>query len=264
VFLKAEPNPMYAGRDVNARVQLKLEDGDGNPVQDESLEVSATEGVLTRPRLRGGVYEATWAPRPGMASGTVEITATSGNGLFVDTTTELELSPRPIRAGLSMEAGWLWGSDEISDPWLGASFDRRLPGTERPIFARLDLGAYQVMSSSIDEQTGEDVVIELGLAPVGLGVLIRQERSRLSTWMGGSLRLVPYRLRLDFGGEQIVDHRSLAPPGACLFAGAGFRLWSAEIYTQLSYELISLPGDEVGFSGPIGGISLRSGYRVLF
>jgi hypothetical protein len=264
VFLKAEPNPMYAGRDVNARVRLKLEDAEGNPVQDETLEVHATEGVLTRPKLRGGVYEATWAPRPGMASGLVEITATSGDGLFVDTTTELEVSPRPIRTGISMEGGWIWGPDSISNLWLGGAIERRALGTERPIHARLDLGTYRIITESLDEQTNEPVRMELDLIPVGLGLLIRQERGRLSTWLGGSMRLVPYRLRLDFGDEKTLDHRSLAPPGASLFAGGGFRLLSAEIYTQVSYELASMPGDEVGFSGPVGGISVRTGYRVLF
>ncbi len=264
VFLNAEPNPMYAGKDVNARVRLKLVDGEGNPVQDETLEIRATEGVLTQPRIRGGVYESTWAPRPGMAHGTVEITATSRSGLFVDTATELEVSPQPVRTGLSMEGGWIWGPDEISNLWIGGALDRKAPGTERLIYGRLDIGAYQVTSSSVDVHTGNEVRVELDLLPIGLGSLIRQERGRFSTWLGGSIRLVPYRLRLDFGDQSTLDHRALAPPGASLYAGTGYRLLSSELYLQLSYELVSLPGKEVGFSGPVGGSSVRSGYRVLF
>ena len=76
--------------------------------------------------------------------------------------------------------------------------------------------------------------------------------------------MVPYRVELTFGDEAPMALGGLAPPGACLFAGGGIRLLSAEVYAQVSYELLSLPGDEVGYAGSVGGISIRSGYRVLF
>ena len=264
VFLNVEPNPMMAGRDVNARIRLKLVDKDGNTVEDDSKEVHATEGVLTRPRLRGGEYESTWAPRPGMARGTVQITATSGTGLFVDTATELEVIPRPIHWAASLEGGWLWGADSISSPWLGLSLDRKLEVAERSLYARFELGHYRIITEGQDTQTGSNVRMEWSLMPVGVGVLARQERGRLGTWIGGSMKMVPYRMGLSFGDESAIPGGRYIAPGGCLFMGAGLRFLSTELYSQVTYELVSLTGDEVGVSGPGGGASIRAGYRFLF
>jgi hypothetical protein len=264
VSLLAEPNPMYAGRDVNARIRLRLVDADGAPVQDETMEIRATEGVITKPRYRGGAYEATWAPRPGMARGTVQITATSGDELFVDTTTELEVSPRPMNTGIGMEGGWIWGADGISSPWLAVHMDRRAAGVERPIFGRFELGAYQLDSIGIDEEADQIITVELDTLPIGMGLLYRQEQGRVSTWLGGSLRVLPYRIQVYFADQQPISQRGVAPPGGSLYAGAGWRLLSSELYAQLSYELLSMPGPEVGFTGSIGGVSIRTGYKILF
>ena len=39
--------------------------------------------------------------------------------------------------------------------------------------------------------------------PVGVGVLARQERGRLGTWIGGLMKMVPYRMGLSFGDESL-------------------------------------------------------------
>ena len=182
----------------------------------------------------------------------------------MDTATEVEVRPRPMDTGIGMEGGWIWGADGISSAWLGAHIDRRPPGVELPIFGRLEFGKYGIQSTGEDDETGGTVSVELDTVPIGLGILYRQEQGRLSTWLGGSLRIVPYVIQIYFTDQPMIHHRGLAPPGGNLFAGAGWRLLSSELYAQMSYELLSIPGQEVGYTGPIGGVSLRSGYRVLF
>ena len=107
VFLSTEPRTVQAIPGETARVTVRLVDAEGVPVVDEDIDLVASEGVVTRPRRKAdGSYEATWAPPPTLAYGTVRITATSRKGTFAATSTELELVPRVVRRSPGVTAGW--------------------------------------------------------------------------------------------------------------------------------------------------------------
>ena len=264
VRLDLAPRIVEAVPGETARVTVHLLDEQGSPVADESLDLAASLGVVTRPRRRSdGSYEATWAPPPSLPFGDVRITATSAEGAFADTSTELEVVPRVVRRAPGLVAGWVLGQAGLSSPFVGLTGDLRVPRLGERIYLRAALGFYGHTVQDDDVVSGEAILLDLDLFPVEAGLLLREERGRLAGWVGGSGIAAPYALDARFGGSAVAQGLYLASPGLSLFTGGSWRLRGGELSTELSYKFVTLSATDVGWEGNVGGIVLTAGYRLL-
>jgi hypothetical protein len=264
VFLSTDPGTLVLTGVERARVIVRLEDQDGNPVADPSLRLVASEGVVTRPRRRtDGTYEALWAPPPGMSYGRVRIAAESGDGSFAATSTDLDVVPREARRAPGFAMGWLAGPRGVSSPFLRVSGDLRLPVGGGRVYGRAWVGLYGEQAATTDV-TGLDVAVDLALVPIGIGAATRQERGRLAGWFGASFVLAPYRLEAQVGDAVPARGLGWANPGFELGTGGGWRLRGGELTVDLGYLFLSTTPDGIGWRGPVGGFVSTLGYRLLF
>lgn len=264
VFLSTDPGTLVLTGVERARVVVRLEDQEGNPVADPSLGLVASEGVVTRPRRRAdGTYEALWAPPPGMTLGRVRITAESGDGSFAATSTDLDIVPREARRAPGFAVGWLAGPRGVSSPFLRVSGDLRLPVAGGRVYGRAWVGLYGEQAATTDV-TGLDVAVDLTLLPVGLGAATRQERGRIASWFGASFVLAPYRLEAQVGDAVPARGIAWANPGFEVGTGGGWRLRGGELTADLGYLFLSTTPDGIGWRGPVGGFMSTLGYRLLF
>ena len=265
VFLSTEPRSLPAVPGQTARVVVRLVDDQGNPVTDEALQLEATAGVVTRARRRpDGAYEATWAPPPGMPYGDVRITVTSARGAFSATTTELEVVPQVVRRAPGVQVGWLAGQAGLSSPYVGIVGDLQVPRLGARVYLRASVGLYGERIETIDEVSGAALSLDIDVLPVGLGLLARQDRGRLSGWLGGEGLAVPYQLEARYGDAVASEGVAIAPPGVRAFTGGGWRLRGSELTAELAYTFVTMNAAEVGWQGAVGGLQATAGYRVLF
>lgn len=264
VFLSTDPGTLVLTGVERARVVVRLEDQDGNPVADPSLRLVASEGVVTRPRRRAdGTYEALWAPPPGMTYGRIRIAAESGDGSFAATSTDLDVVPREARRAPGFAVGWLAGPRGVSSPFLRVSGDLRLPVAGGRVYGRAWVGLYGEQASTTDV-TGLDVAVDLALVPIGIGAATRQERGRLAGWIGASFVLAPYRLEAQVGDAVPARGLGWANPGFEIGTGGGWRLRGGELTADVGYLFLSTTPDGIGWRGPVGGFMSTLGYRLLF
>jgi hypothetical protein len=265
VFLTTEPRTLVLTGGERARVIIRLEDQDGNPVEDPTLSLLASEGVVTRPRRRlDGAYEALWAPPPGLPYGQVHITASSEAGAFAATTTDLDVVPRDVQQAPGLSAGWLLGTRGFSSPFLRLSGDVRLPWTRGALYGRGWVGLYAEQAMAEDDASDLDLAMDISVLPVGLGVATRQERGRLAGWLGASVVIAPYRMEARF--DQTVPRRGvgIASPGFEVVTGGGWRLRSGEVTAEFGYLFLAVDETTVGWRGPIGGGLGTLGYRLVY
>lgn len=265
VLLDLEPRTVEAVPGETARVVIRLLDQDGNPVADEGVDLTATMGVVTRPRRRGdGSYEATWAPPPTMPFGDVRITATSATGAFADTSTDLEVVPRVVRRAPGVAVGWLFGRAGLSSPYVSATGDLQLGGLGERVYVRAAVGFYGQRIDAVDDVTAQPIALDLDLLPLEVGLLAREQRGRVAGWLGGSGLAVPYFLDARFGGSVATRGLNLAPPGLSAFSGGSWRFRGGELSLEVAYKFVTLSAPDVGWEGNVGGLVVTGGYRVLF
>ncbi|MEC8423025.1 MAG: hypothetical protein VX000_04560, partial [Myxococcota bacterium] len=264
VFLSTDPGTLVLTGVERARVLVRLEDQEGNPVADPGLRLHSSEGVVTRPRRRAdGTYEALWAPPPGMAYGRVRISAESEDGSFAATSTDLDVVPREARRAPGFAIGWLAGPRGVSSPFLRVSGDLLLPVARGRIYGRAWLGLYGERATATDV-TGLDVTVDLTMVPVGIGAATRQERGRLAGWLGASFVLAPYRIEAQVDETVAARGIALANPGLEIGTGGGLRLRGGELTTDVGYLFLATSPDGIGWRGPVGGFMATLGYRLLF
>ena len=264
VFLGTDPGTLVLTGTERARVIVRLEDKEGNPVADSSVTLKASEGVVTRPRRRpDGTYEALWAPPPGMRYGRVRITAESGDGAFATTSTDLDVVPREARRAPGLGVGWIGGSRGLASPFVRVSGDIRLPVAGEQVFGRAWVGTYGTTATS-EDITGLAFAVDLDLVPVGLGLSTRQERGRLAGWAGASLVIAPYRIETRIQDSVAARGLGWAKPGFEFATGGAWRLRGGELTLDAGLLLLSVDSNGTGWRGPVGGAIGTVGYRLLF
>ena len=265
VGLQVEPPILRTLDGQTGRVVLELFDGQGSPVTDQPVELSASRGEVTDLRRRSdGAYEATFRPdRPGDV-GSVDIVARSPDGSFPTTTTQLELVAEDIRRAPGLHVGWLAGGDGVSSPWVSIDGDVPLEVLPDQVLLRASLGLYGLRAEASDPATGEELAVSADLVPLSLGLIGRQPRGRLVTWAGASVVLVPYWVTVSVGESRGVRGLALAPPGAHAHAGAGVRTRHGQIDLDLGYLFVTTNAGDGGWQGGAGGFLTTVGYRHAF
>ena len=248
-----------------ATIILELLDRDGNPVTDLPVELFASRGSLTPPRVRpDGTIEATFTPDRAGDIGKVEIVARSPEDHFPATATELELVAEDLYRAPGLHIGWLAGGDGVSSPWVSIDGDLPLPVLPERVLLHLSAGFYGLRAEAADPATGQDLSVSADLAPLGVGLVARQPRGHLVTWAGASMLAVPYRVQVAVDATTGVRGLALAPPGAHAYTGAGLRTRNGEIDLSLGYLFIRTDAGDSGWQGSAGGILSTLGYRHSF
>ena len=265
VGLQVNPATLVTAEERTALVLLDLRDADGSAVTNLPVQIAASRGTLSEPRLRtDGRFEATYTPeRPGDI-GRVEVRAQSPGEQFPTTTTELELVSADLRRAPGLHVGWMSGTGGISSPWL--SIDGEIPLEVLPDSVRLLLsaGVYGLRASSVDPVTGQDLAVSADLAPLGVGLTTRQARRRFVTRAGASMLVIPYWVRVSVDASQGLRGLALAPPGAHAHAGLGFRTRQGEVDLSMGYLFVTTRAGEGGWQGLAGGVLATVGYRHGF
>ena len=263
VLVTTEPRVLPTGTGSQARVLVRLEDAQGQPVTDAEIDLVSDSGVVTRPKLRGdGTWEATYAPPPGQPTGTVQITAEGRNGSFAATTTVLELVPRPTRGSVGLGLGYLVGNRGLSSPVLQLQGRGPLPGLSESLHGVGGVGFYSVTATTEDLVTTEEIQLELDLVPLELGALLRRDRGSRGAWLGSTLVVAPFRLVGRFGDLVPTRGIGVAPPGFRPFAGAGWRVGSSELQIEVGYTVLTMSSEDLGWQGPVGGFVATLGYTL--
>ena len=265
VNLRTDPPTLVSSGGRTARVKVALLDREGHPVSDVPVELVASRGSLTEPRRRpDGTIEAIYTPEREGDAGAVEILVRSPDEAFPTTATQLELVADDLRRAPGLHLGWLAGSDGLSSPWVGLDGDIALDALPDSVLLRVGVGLYGARALSVDPSSGAPVRVSADLVPVGVGLVGRQTRARLVTWVGGSALVVPYWLRVSVGETTGVKGLALAPPGAHAFGGAGLRTRTGQVDLSLGYVFITTLSGSGGWQGGAGGVLSTIGYRHAF
>jgi hypothetical protein len=263
VFLSSAPQSLELSGDAEARITLRLVDGGGGPVRDDSVELSASRGTVGPLKRRpDGSYTARYTPDQTSELGRVQLTARSPQGRFATTSTELELVPAGTRLWPGAAVGWLGGLNGASSPYVSLVLGRPLTKLDERIHLRGSVGAYRLQAEVPADGPEDGVDLQLVAIPIGIGSDLRVDRSRFSTWTGASIVLAPMRLEVRYGDQDTVSGGQLAPPGAELRIGAGWGLRSGELTAELGWLFLASGAVDQGWQGSLGGVLATVGYRA--
>jgi hypothetical protein len=263
VFLSSAPQSLELSAEAEARITLRLVDGGGGPVRDDSVELSASRGTVGPLKRRpDGSYTARYTPDQASELGRVQLTARSPQGRFATTSTELELVPAGTRLWPGAAVGWLGGLNGASSPYVSLVLGLPLTKLDERIHLRGSVGTYRLQAAVPAEGPEDGVDLQLVAVPIGLGSDLRVDRSRFSTWTGASIVLAPMRLEVRYGDEDTVSGAQLAPPGAELRIGAGWGLRSGELAAELGWLFLASGAVDQGWQGSLGGVLATVGYRA--
>lgn len=260
VSIETEPRTLTLNPGASARVRVKLLDGAGMLVRDESVAFLTSEGTLSATTVDvDGSIVATLVPDNKLSGRTVQITAIAGETRVATT---LELVPRDVRGAVAISAGYLTNLGPIEGPTAGIAVEHRLPLGGLAI--RAGAAAYGLESSIRDELSGETILVRGTFFPVDAGLSYSQRGPRWSLAANIGLALVPYGLSAEYPGGPTSGGPGLSAPGVVARGSAGYRLGQAEIFFEAGYLLYTVPDSLVSVSGNAGGLTASLGYRLLY
>jgi hypothetical protein len=264
VFIDTMPAVLHSGPSAVARVRVRLVDRHGNAVTDETIRVTADVGEVGALRVTAdGTYEAWYRPPPELRAGTVQLKAHSQEGAVVGAT-KLELLPKPLSKAATLSLGALSNLGGIHSPLLELNVEARLFEEPGWVLLRGSLGYYYDRQVVLDELTGEEISFYTSFFPATLAASMRHERGLSSFSIGAGLVLLTYSTESRFGDSPGTAGMGLGGPGLSLHSGIARRIGIGELCLEGRYILVSTRAGGFDYDGPVGGIALLPGYRVLF
>jgi hypothetical protein len=265
VFIDTAPAILHTGPSAVARVRVRLVDRQGNSVTDDSVRVVADVGEVGALRMtEDSTYEAWFRPPPDLRAGTIQLSAIGQQGAAVGST-KLELIPRPLIRAAGLSAGLMTNFGTLTSPVVSLVGEGRPFANAGWILLRGGMGYYQDRKTILDDATGETIRVTTRFLPLSLGGGVRHERGLDSVSFGGALVGLIYRLETTFADLPSTAGAGVGGPGAQLQIEYGRRVGAiGEFYLGLGYLLVTIPGGSLGYNGPVGGMAMNGGYRVLF
>lgn len=265
IAVQVSPDPLVLTGGARAQIEVLLEDRAGTPVVDEPVALSASAGTLSAVEVRAdGRLVAQYTPPPGLPSGPVELWVRSERGAFPDTRASLTLLPRPVQWAPGVSVGWVTSFGALNALQLGAQLDRRVELRGRPLYLRGGITHHQELQEVQDTDRGETFGVGMRTFTLSAGVVLRQERGRISGWAGAGAALAPTWLSVSVEGEPVLDGLMMPLPGPWACAGGGWRVGAGEVFAELRGTGIQARGAEFGVEGPIGGLAVGAGYRIIY
>jgi hypothetical protein len=238
-----------------------MRDRAGAPVAEVVPELAATEGSLGEVRRQpDGTWRVEYAPDPGDRAREVTLTARAEG---MSASTRLLLEPRPLLRAPSVAIGGLTNLGRIASPLVALDVDWRVPLLGSSTMLRVGVMTY-AGSAEVDTGFGEKLRLRLVVVPLQLSLLARRELGGRALWVGLGGVAAPYRSVARFGDEVASAGVGVLPPGLALTGGIGQRFASGEVMLELSGLALASPGGAVAFQGPVGGVGLVLGYRLIY
>lgn len=262
ISIQVEPPILRAGPGAVAWVSVKLEDGAGQPVVDEPVEVEATEGVVGELHVRGdGTLVAEYTPLAADGSREIEITARTST---VRSTATLSIEPRVVRVSVGPWIGGQTNFGALLRPTAGIDVDLRVRSRLAGEAMILRLGASgSAFRSTAETEVGPPVDLRSTMLPLSAAVLLRQDRGPWAFWGGVGGMVGPHWMQVRFGDALVTEGLRLLL-GPLVTAGAGVRAPGGEIVLTLQGSWLPATNDDVGYRGNLGGVSGGFGYRLVY
>lgn len=260
--VQVDPAILRAAPGAVAWVYVDVEDRVGNPVADEAVSLSASEGRIGSLRARpDGTLVAEYVPEPSDRPRSVEITAEVAT---LRSSARLEIAPRPVRFTLGAWGGVQTNFGSVLAPVVGVDGDLRVRSrlTGESLMLRVGLSRYQ-FARDVSTGAGPQASLASAVYPVTLAALLRQDRGRFGLWGGAGGMVAVQTLDVGFGSQQI-DRGVRALGGPALVGGAGVRLFGGEALATVQASWLPVDAGDAGFSGNIGGLASGLGYRLVF
>ncbi len=264
VFIDTLPAVLHSGPSAVARVRVRLVDRHGNAVTDETIRVVADQGEIGALRVTAdGTYEAWYRPPKDMRAGVVQVSAHSQEGAVVGST-KLELLPSPLAKAAGLSIGGLSNFGSINSALVDLSFEGRLFEDMDWVLLRGSVSYFANRRVLEDHETGETINVQNSFFPLAISGSVRHERGLNAFTIGAGLVVLIYQGELRFGDHPVSSGVGLGGPGMVLHTGFAHRLGVGELTVEARYLLVAAPQGGFGYDGPVGGVAVLPGYRVLF
>jgi len=264
VFIDTMPAVLHTGPSAVARVRVRLVDRHGNAVTDETIRVVADVGEVGALRTTAdATYEAWYRPPRDLRAGTVQLSAHSQEGAVVGST-KLELLPRPLSMAVGLSLGGMSNLGSINSPLVDLSFEGRLFEELDWVLLRGSIGFFTDRTVIDDTDSDETITFRSSFFPLTLSGSIRHERGLNAFTIGAGLVVLIYQGELRFGDHPSNGGAGLGGPGMSLHSGFSHRLGVGELTLEGRYLLVATTQGGFGYDGPVGGVAVLPGYRVLF
>jgi hypothetical protein len=262
ISIEVEPSILRAAPGAVAYVTVRLQDGAGQPVLDEAVELAVTEGEIGELRARGdGSLVATYTPLADDRVREIEITASTPT---LRSSTHLELEPRVVQVSFGPWIGAHTNFGALTGPSGGLDLDLRVrtPLLGETAVLRFSAAAMGLRSEA-STGVGPSVDLRSTVVPLSTLLLFRQDRAGWAVWAGGGGTLAPRRTQLRFGDDLVSTGFGLLV-GPVVAAGASRRAPGGEVVLTLQASWLPAPRDDVGYSGNLGGVLGGLGYRLVY
>jgi hypothetical protein len=264
VFIDTLPAVLHSGPSAVARVRVRLVDRHGNAVTDETVRVVADVGEVGALRTTAdATYEAWYRPPSDLRAGTVQLSAHSQEGAVVGST-KLELLPRPLTWAAGLSGGGISNLGSINSGILDLSVEGRVFDQLEWVLLRVSVSHYADRRVFLDETTGQSITIRNAFFPVAMSGSFRHEWGLNAFSVGAGLVVLFYDGEARFGDLPGTGGVGIGGPGVSLHSGYARRMAFGELTAELRYLLASTNQGGFGYDGPVGGVAVLPGYRVLF
>ncbi len=264
VFIDTLPAVLHTGPSAVARIRVRLVDRHGNAVTDETIRVVASEGEVGALRTTAdATYEAWYRPPRELKAGTVRISAEGQEGAVVGST-KLELLPRPLERAVGLSGGVVSNFGAIFSSMFDLNVEGRLFEQREWVLLRGSVGYYADRQEFVDDATGETITVGTSFWPIVLAGTVRHERGLNAFNIGAGLVTLLYRSETHFGDRPGSAGVGVGGPGMALHVGFSHRLGVGEMSIEARYLLAATRQGALGYDGPVGGVAVLPGYRILF
>jgi len=260
--IEVEPGVLRAAPGATAWVYVTLEDRSGNPITDEEVSLTASEGWIGPMRVRSdGSWIAEYVPMPAERPREVEITAETET---LRTSAHLEVAPRVVRVSVGPSGGVISNLRGITAPLLTIDSDLRLRNrlVGEALMVRVGAARY-AFRGLVTTGLGAPARLDNTVYAFTVGALFRRDRGRFGVWGGGGLVAAVQDLDLWFGNEQVSQGFRVAA-GPAGIGGVGGRALGGELLVNGQASWLPTSGGEAGFTGNVGGFAIGAGYRLVF
>lgn len=257
-----QPPLLRAGPGAVAWVVVRMEDGLGQPIVDEPVDLVVSEGEVGDLHPRGdGSLVAEYQPLPITSRREIEVTASTST---VHSSARLVVEPRVVRYGLGPWIGLTSRFGPRVLPSGGVDLDARL---RNPLFGESLIlrGGVSVTPSTATVETGVGPAAQLRstLVPASFAFLLRQDRGPWALWGGVGFAAGVQHLQVRFGSDVVSEGDSWVL-GPEVHAAVARRALGGEGVLGVRGTWLDAPVTEVGWTGNLGGVSATLGYRVVW
>lgn len=261
VNLRVDPPVLYTGPGSVAQIVVEVADRSGGVVADAPVDLTVSEGTLGALRQsEDGTWHAEFTPPPGDRARDITFTARSETATG---STRMSLQPRPLVRAPSVGIGAITNFGRVTSPMLTVDTDWRIPVLGGATILRVGFATY-TGQNEVDTGVGGKNSVRMTLVPIQVALLARRELGARALWLGLGGVVAPYAGVSRFNEEVAASGVGVLPPGLTLSGGLGQRFGGGEVMLEARGIALASSGGPISFQGPVGGVALVVGYRLIY